>query len=85
MCSHNAVDYMHGLDGHHATNYLGVLIGVAPALSADVAFRDLGLLLHDLGLEENKHKACSPSTSQTIFGVDIHCCADNIGHTFSFG
>ena len=77
----NAVVYMHQTDGHQATNYLDDLIGVAPTSSADIAFHDLGVLLCDLGLEENKSKACPPSTCQTVLGVDIDTVAQTISVT----
>ena len=67
----DAVCFIHETEGHRATNYLDDLIGVAPPLLAVEEYEKLGKLLHELGLEENKPKACPPATSQTVLGVVV--------------
>ncbi len=68
----SAVMYMHRKNGHCGTNYLDDLIGVSPPESATEAYNSLGNLLEDLGLKENKKKACPPSTVQVVLGVEIN-------------
>ena len=51
--------------------YLDDMIGVAAASIASDAFDNLGLLLIDLGLQENHSKACPPATAQLVLGVLI--------------
>ena len=77
----DAVVHIHKSDGYRATNYLDDLIGVAPPASAQIEYQELGLLLHDLGLEENMPKACPPATSQTVLGVVIDTVALTISVT----
>ena len=77
----DAVVYIHRSEGHNATNYLDDFIGVAPPLSADEAYNDLGTLLRMLGLEENVPKACPPATQQAVLGVLIDTVALTISVT----
>ena len=77
----DAVCFIHESGGHRATNYLDDLIGVAPPLLAPEEYRKMGHLLHELGLEENKPKACPPATSQVVLGVLIDTNALTISVT----
>ena len=76
-----AVMHLHNKVGFHGTSYLDDLIGVSPPSEGQVAFESLGVLLDELGLVENHKKACSPSSVQTVLGVQIDTVALTIGVT----
>ena len=62
---------MHQDEGYLGTSYLDDLIGVAAVSFGNEAYENLGKLLFDLGLLENKEKACPPSTIQLVLGIEI--------------
>ena len=68
----DAVTYIHHQDGYCSTNYLDDLIGVSDQDHGWEAYNHLGRLLEDLGLLENRQKACPPSTTQIVLGVLIN-------------
>ena len=67
-----AVMFMHQDEGYLGTSYLDDLIGVAAVSFGNEAYENLGKLLFDLGLLENKEKACPPSTIQLVLGIEIN-------------
>ena len=75
----NGVMYIHGQRGHNGAAYLDDLIGVSVPELGTEAYDSLGVLLRDLGLEENASKACPPATSQTVLGIQV----DSISMTLS--
>ncbi len=67
-----AVMYLHSEEGYFGTSYLDDLIGVSIPEKGAEAYNSLGRVLEELGLEENKAKACPPSTVQVVLGVEIN-------------
>ena len=74
-----AIMYIHGKAGHRGVSYLDDLIGVSNKTQGPEAYTQLGIILKNLGLEENTAKACPPSSVQTVLGVNI----DTISMTIS--
>ena len=74
-----AVMHIHNEAGHNGTSYLDDLIGVSEPDSGTRGYDHLGNLLSDLGLLENKSKACSPATVQDVLGVEL----DTVNMTIS--
>ena len=57
---------------YNVENYVDDMGGVESALArAESAFATLGWLLKDLGLDESKDKAESPSTTMTYLGIEF--------------
>ena len=48
-------------------------VGVSPPSTAADGFEPLGILLRDLGLEDNVPKACPPASLQVVLGIVIDC------------
>ena len=55
--------------GYSVVNYIDDFAGAEVRDRAPEAYHSLGVLLDDLGLDESKDKACSPSTSMSFLGV----------------
>ena len=55
--------------GYRGVVYLDDFAGVARADKAEEAFRKLGELLQELGLQESANKACPPSTGMSFLGI----------------
>ena len=61
---------------YNVENYVDDMGGVESALArAESAFATLGWLLKDLGLDESKDKAESPSTTMTYLGIEFDSMA----------
>ena len=67
-----AIIYVHELAGYMGTSYLDDLIGVSSPQVSDAAYSHLGETLLELGLFENKEKACPPATTQIVLGIEIN-------------
>ena len=67
-----AVMFMHCANEYLGTSYLDDLIGVEEESRGIEAYLSLGILLEELGLLENKQKACPPSMVQIVLGIEIN-------------
>ena len=67
--SMSAVTWILNQQGLSTLIYLDDFIGVSPPNLTTIHFNELGVLLHQLGLEESVAKSCPPSPVMTCLGV----------------
>ena len=68
----SAVTWILNRRGLRTFNYLDDFIGVSPPTLATSHFNEVGILLHQLGLEESIVKSYPPSPVMTCLGVELN-------------
>ena len=68
----NAITYIYNSFGYEDVNYLDDLGGAERAENAEVAYRELQLLLKDFGLCEAHNKSCAPSWCMVFLGIEVN-------------